>query len=326
MSYSVSDYERAKNELYKRRESSANAKAQRHDEVASVCPELLNIEKEMSQTALSVIRSLSMGDSSRDYVEALSKANLSAQEKRKKLLHDNGFPDDYLKEIHFCDICEDKGFLNGKMCSCQKALLRSYATTRLNEISPASSCTFDNFSLDFYPDYHMPEIESTPRKRMSMILSYCKNYAADFDTNSPSIFMRGETGLGKTHLSLAIAMSAIEKDYAVIYASAQNILSKLEKEKFGKTNTYESTESTLLECDLLVLDDLGTEFSTQFTVSAVYNIINTRLLQGLPTIINTNLSDEELEAKYSSRITSRIVGNYDTLNFFGKDIRQIKNY
>ena len=157
---------------------------------------------------------------------------------------------------------------------------------------------------------------------MESVLNYCKEYAADFSRRSPSLLLYGKTGLGKTHLSLAIAGKAVEEGYGVIYSSAQNLFNKLEKDKFGKADT--NTEETILDCDLLIIDDLGAEFTTQFTVSALYNIVNSRELEGKPTIISTNLMPEQLTKAYGERIASRILSNYVMLYFDGSDIRQIK--
>ena len=134
--------------------------------------------------------------------------------------------------------------------------------------------------------------------------------------------MSGATGLGKTFLSLSIASAVIEKGYGVIYSSAQNLLNTLEKEKFS--NSDANTLNAIFDCDLLIIDDLGTEFSTSFTVSTIYNIINTRINMCKPVIISTNLSLSELQEMYSERIVSRFIGEYTILKFAGNDIRQIK--
>lgn len=212
------------------------------------------------------------------------------------------------------------------MCDCYKELLRDTALAELNELSPSSRSTFESFNVNYYPDTSDPVTGVNPRSRMKEILDFCKDYAADFGTDSPSLLLYGATGLGKTHLSLAIASEAIRKGYGVIYGSAQNLMSRLEKEHFssGRDNEYEGSEQAILECDLLVIDDLGAEFSTQFTVAELYNIINTRIMSRLPVIISTNLTPDGLEQKYTQRITSRIIGNYISLYFCGKDIRQIK--
>ena len=154
---------------------------------------------------------------------------------------------------------------------------------------------------------------------------FCLNYANSFDLNSYSILMMGETGLGKTHLSLAIAGEVLKKGFGVVYGSVQNLFSNIEKEHFGRaTDADGTTEKMLLECDLLILDDLGAEFTTSFTVATFNNIVNTRMLTSKPTIISTNLSLTEMQKRYSERIASRIIGEYNILTFAGKDIRQQK--
>ena len=157
---------------------------------------------------------------------------------------------------------------------------------------------------------------------MEKILNFCKAYASRFSSSSDNLFMQGATGLGKTHLSLAIANTLINRGHNVIYTSTPNIISKLEKEHFNHTFQDEETEKHLIDCDLLILDDLGTEFQTSFSNATIYNIINSRIMYQKPTIISTNLSVKEIQAAYSKRLVSRIMGNYKRLFFLGNDIRQ----
>ncbi|MBQ8016279.1 MAG: ATP-binding protein, partial [Clostridia bacterium] len=222
-----------------------------------------------------------------------------------------------------CKKCNDSGFYEGYACECRKELLKETAKLELSNISPSNKCSFDNFSTDYYPSPIDAALGVSPQKRMASILEYCKCYADDFDSDSESLYMHGATGLGKTHLSLAIANVVAANGYRVIYDTAQNIFSSLEKEKFSYSGNGER-EKEILDCDLLIIDDLGSEFSTQFTTAAAYNIINTRMNRSKPVIISTNLTETELEAKYSQRVTSRIIGNYVSLLFLGKDIRQLK--
>jgi DNA replication protein DnaC len=156
---------------------------------------------------------------------------------------------------------------------------------------------------------------------MTKIYDYCKRYAERFSLLSQSVFMLGDTGLGKTHLSLAIAGKVIEKGYHVLYGSMQDFLRAIEDEHFGRSNHEQDTLRLLLETDLLILDDLGVEFNSEFNVATVYNIINTRLNADRPTIINSNLSVTEIEKKYTKRIVSRLFSNYTCLRFAGNDIR-----
>ena len=254
----------------------------------------------------------------KEYIQKLSEINLEAQAQRRLLLKSNGFPEDWLDVHYTCKKCEDKGFVSGIMCGCFKELLKSIEYEKLCSKLPVGNCRFDNFKLDYYPD----GAGTSPKKRMESVLNYCKAYAADFSRRSPSLLLYGKTGLGKTHLSLAIAGNAVEEGYGVIYSSAQNLFNKLEKDKFGKADA--NTEEAILDCDLLIIDDLGAEFTTQFTVSALYNIVNSRELESKPTIISTNLMPEQLTKAYGERIASRILSNYVMLYFDGSDIRQIK--
>ncbi len=325
MSYSQKTYERATAELERRRDRAQAEQEKRHAEAIKKLPELLEIEKEMSATGLAVVKAIGMGGDAQEFIKKLAVQNLAAQAHRIKLLATVGFSKDYLEVQPVCSKCNDNGFVNGKSCDCRTSLLRSLAFAELSDLSPVVSSTFESFNLDFYPKGIDAETGISPYNRMKEIFNFCKDYADDFDTSSPSIFMHGKTGLGKTHLSLAIAGHIVNQGYGVIYGSSQNLLSKLEREHFGRNNEDTgNAEQALLDCDLLILDDLGTEFSTSFTVAAIYNIINTRISRGLPVIINTNLTPEELEQKYTQRITSRITGNYISLQFCGRDIRQLK--
>ncbi|MBQ6709057.1 MAG: ATP-binding protein [Clostridia bacterium] len=325
MTYTRRIYDKAKNILQQRREDAEYRAKQRHDTVAESHPEILVLEKEMADAGLAAIKAIGMGANAKSYIESLAEKNLSAQAKRAEILRSMGLPEDYLTVSYTCKICEDKGFVDGKMCECHRSLLRQLSYAELCLKAPLEKSTFENFELKYYPVETDPKFKISPKAKMGEIYEYCRNYADDFSSKSESIFMYGATGLGKTHLSLAIAGEVIKKGYGVIYGSAQNLLSKLENERFGRATADDvAAEDAVLECDLLIIDDLGAEFTTSFTVAAVYNIINTRILEGKPTIISTNLSLKELEDKYTQRITSRIIGNYTSLFFCGKDIRQQK--
>ena len=319
MAYSKETYKKAEQELAQRR-SRALAERENHHRIAvETVPEILEAEEKMSRAGLATIKAVGMGAAdAKEYIQKLSEINLEAQAQRRLLLKSNGFPEDWLDVHYTCKKCEDKGFVSGIMCGCFKELLKSIEYEKLCSKLPVGNCRFDNFKLDYYPD----GAGTSPKKRMESVLNYCKAYAADFSRRSPSLLLYGKTGLGKTHLSLAIAGKAVEEGYGVIYSSAQSLFNKLEKDKFGKADA--NTEEAILDCDLLIIDDLGAEFTTQFTVSALYNIVNSRELESKPTIISTNLMPEQLTKAYGERIASRILSNYVMLYFDGSDIRQIK--
>lgn len=324
MSYSKETLLKASQKLESRRNKAQRTQMARHLEITEKLPVISKYENQLSETGLSVVKAIGMGSDAQEYIKQLSEMNLAVQEKIKTILKENGYPEDYLETPYTCKICSDTGFKGGYICECRKELLRQLAKEELASVSTSDRCNFGNFSIDYYPQPVDSVLGVSPQKRMADILEYCKCYAEDFDTESESLYMHGATGLGKTHLSLAIANVVAENGYRVIYDTAQNIFSSLEKEKFSYSGTNER-EKEILDCDLLIIDDLGSEFSTQFTVAAIYNIVNTRINRSKPVIISTNLTEAELEAKYTQRITSRIIGNYVSLLFLGKDIRQLKN-
>lgn len=324
MSYSKATLIKVAQKLESRRNKAQRTQMARHLEITEKLPVISKYENQLSETGLSVVKAIGMGSDAQEYIKQLSEMNLAVQDKIRSLLKENGYPEDYLETPYTCKRCSDTGFKGGYVCECRKDLLRQLAKEELASISTSDRCNFDNFSIEYYPQPIDSALGVSPQKRMADILEYCKCYAEDFDTDSESLYMHGATGLGKTHLSLAIANVVAENGYRVIYDTAQNILSSLEKEKFSYSGTNER-EKEILDCDLLIIDDLGSEFSTQFTVAAIYNIVNTRINRSKPVIISTNLTEAELEAKYTQRITSRIIGNYVSLLFLGKDIRQLKN-
>ncbi len=326
MGYSKSIYMTAQNKLDSRRKSAVDELEIRRAKAYSEIPELVDIQSRIAACGAQVIGAFAKGANGREYVEELAKESLSAQKRRKELLVEAGLPENYLEAQFVCSVCEDTGVTENGICDCQRKLLVETAKDEISKHAPLRASTFEKFSLDFYPE--APDANGiSPKKRMGEIAKFCEDYANDFSLKSPSLFMHGATGLGKTHLSLSIANVVTEKGMGVIYSSAPNLFGELEREHFSRQNPNERTfEKELLETDLLIIDDLGVEFSTQFTVSCVYNIINSRILSGKPTIISTNLTPSELEDKYTQRITSRIIGSYISLKFIGRDIRQLKRY
>ncbi len=323
VSYKKSVYQKAKQILDERRSSALKAQEIRHSEIAMEYPELLNIEREMAECGADTIKAIGMGKNAEEYIRRLSEKSLAAQDRRKELLKKAGYWEDYLEPIFTCPVCKDTGSHGGFYCSCYKKLIREVASEELSNQSPIKRSTFQSFSISKYPDIIDKELGVNQREHMKKVYDYCEAYAEDFSTKSKNLIMMGATGLGKTHLSLAIANKVIEKGYDVYYDSIQNIMDKLEKEKFGKIPADESIKDDILSCDLLIIDDLGVEFSTQFTVSELHNIINTRILRCLPTIISTNLEFGDIEKQYSQRIASRIIGTSMPLRFCGNDIRQL---
>lgn len=315
MAYSEKIYRLATEKLAERKAAAEEKAMIKHSRIAAEYPEILELEAKMRQSAFNVIKVIGMGEKTTEYIEKLKTENLQAQAEIRSVLVSAGYSENEFDPVYTCNKCSDTGFYNGKLCSCHIELLRRMSYEQLCKESPLKISTFKDFELKYYND----------KEHMSDILQFCKTYADDFDCSSTSVLMFGETGLGKTHLSLSIAGEVLNKGFGVVYGSAQNLFSAVEKEHFGRSDNPDgATEKMLLECDLLILDDLGAEFTTQFTTATLNNIITTRLLSSKPTIISTNLDIRGLEEKYSRRIISRIIGEFSLLKFIGSDIRQQK--
>lgn len=326
MSYSKEIYEKAQSIIDERKkdaEKKLDAKVRLFEKME---PQYREYKNEMINSVREVVKVIDMApEKAPEFIQKQKIKNLTAQQNIKMLLEKNNLPEDYLEAKYTCMKCEDTGFFESRLCDCHIELIKSLAYEEEGKKSPLKFCLFEDFRFDYYPDEYSSALKCSPREKMKDVFYLCKEYADSFDTDSLSLFLYGETGLGKTHLSLAIAGEVINKGYSVLYNSAQNIFNELQKERFGKSDTNGAYEAMVLECDLLVIDDLGAEFTTQFTQSALYNIINTRINRGAPTIISTNCSLSEIESLYSKRISSRIIGEYSIISFAGNDIRQIKS-
>ena len=322
MGYSRQIYREAERRLEIKRIKSEQELDKRRELLFARSKRAEKITYELAHTTVLAARFVLARGNVREEVEKLRKKNIALRTELYGILDKLGLPENYLEEWHDCDKCNDTGYIDGKMCRCMRSLLRSTAYEQLNRSSPLSISDFDSFSLEYYSD--KKDGGQSPRDIMARVLSFCKKYADSFSTGSRSLLFQGGPGLGKTHLSLAIAGKAIEKGYGVIYVSAPVIFSQLEKEHFGR-NEGTGTQQYLLDCDLLIIDDLGTEFPSKFTVSALYSLINSRTMSSKPTIISTNLTLSELQDTYSFRIVSRIIGMLSRVGFVGNDIRQLKN-
>lgn len=323
MSYKRSVYIKAKEMLSERKAKAEREAEMRHSAAITLCPEIAEIEREMASHGADVVKAVGMGADLDEYIKNLSMANLKAQARRKELLKSAGFPEDYLEVKYTCDICKDTGYNKEFYCPCYRKLIRDIAREELGINSPLKKCTFDSFRVDKYPDIVDSVLGVNQKEHMKNNFDYCKDYAENFTPNATGLYMYGKTGLGKTHLSLAIANEVIDKGYDVYYGSIQSIMDKLEGEHFGRLPREDSIKEDILTCDLLIIDDLGAEFATQFTNAELYNILNSRLLSSLPTIISTNLDLDEIAEKYSQRVASRIMGSMTAIYFCGRDIRQM---
>lgn len=308
---------RAAQELGGRRQSASDELVKRISHIQENYPEIWQLRKQESMYGAKMGMASIMGN--QEQYDILLHEMEEYRSRIRESLATAGFSADYLEAQHTCGLCQDKGFIDGQSCECRKAILNRLAYEILSNISRVDECSFDTFDLDYYSGIN--------RKTMSKLLEACRRYAADFSRQSANLLFVGPTGLGKTHLSLSIAREVVNKGNMVLYASAAQLIDRLVDIRFNP-ETQDEYKDIVYGCDLLLLDDLGTEFQTKFTKSEVYSIINTRCIEKLPTIINTNLSISEMEELYDQRVVSRLLGEYVANPFSGHDIRiqKRKNY
>ena len=304
------------------REKSAAAREaaeMRRMELDAKFPEIAKIDETLESTGLKILLAAAKGDGDiTKRIAQLKETNDELLEARAEILRTNGYPADY-SDVHYeCELCSDTGYLSdGKMCSCLKKALAKAGFERCGIAKLVEKQNFDTFDLAYY--------NGQARENMESVLRICRSYADNFNgKDMQNLIFIGKTGLGKTHLSSAIAKTVIERGYEVIYESAQNVIADFEKEKFSRYDAELPDTQKYYDCDLLIIDDLGTEMTNQFTVSCLYNLINTRLVNEKSMIISTNVEKKELLERYSDRITSRLFGEFIVCVFEGTDIRASK--
>lgn len=309
----------------RRRESRAQ---ERREAIFRRQPRLKEVDAELRATMSRIISSaLRHGTDPGPAVEILREENLRLQEEKRRLLAQAGLPEDCLEEKSACALCGDTGYRGGRVCRCLRAYYAQEQQKELSRMLDLSGQSFDTFSLDWYPDRLEPGQKKSARAHMEeRVYNSCAEYAHQFGRRPGSLLLFGAPGLGKTHLSAAIAREVSGKGFSVVYDTAAHVFERFESQKFGREEGDEvsSDVERVLNCDLLILDDLGTEMTTAFVQSALYRIVNTRLMEKRSTIINTNLSPERLAQRYTPQIASRIEGEYELLPFVGEDVRKLK--
>jgi len=297
----------------------------RQGEVYANIPEIRRIDGAI-RGLMSELVGLALGKKGRSGPE-LEAESLALQQRRRQLLKEKGYSEDYLEPIYACSKCRDTGFLTGGgMCECLVTLYKQEQTAELSPLLKNGEETFARFRLDYYSSV-APEGQTAPRRQMERIYKFCQGYAEGFGADSSNLLFTGAPGLGKTFLSAAIARVVAERGHSVAYDTASGLLAVFEREKFGRDEDKADAASRvrqLLSCDLLILDDLGTEMATAFNQSALYNLIDGRLRSGKKTVISTNLTGGELTHRYGAQLGSRLNGEYLRLEFLGRDIRAIR--
>lgn len=310
--------EAALNKLAEIRSLNKQLEERRREEILNKLPEYETLELQLMHTMTDAVSSVMDKSSAANIIlNTAMEKNQNTRRQMDELLERHGYPADYLDHICTCKICNDKGNTGSEWCDCLCRLTNEMAAAQLNENAPLSKSHFENFDVNRYPDQSDGN-NASPFKIMSENLDYCQKYAEEFSGKGSGILMLGGTGLGKTHLSLAIANKVIQKGFCVIYGSVPELIRKIQNEQFNKAEG--DTMTLVTSGDLLILDDLGAENNTDWCVSTLYEIINTRQNHQLPLIINTNLTPYELRESYQDRLFSRLF-SMKVLFFSGNDNR-----
>ena len=308
-------------ERFERDKAARAAKAERRrQQIYRDVPRIREIEGELRATMSQIISgALQRGTDPLPAIRVIRDKNLALQQERQTLLQRYGYAPDALDDAPACPLCGDSGYVRGGMCRCLKKYYHDAQIAQLSQLLDLGHQSFDTFSFDWYSPLPDPELGISPRRQMEDNYDLCRDFANQFSRRSGSLLLTGEPGLGKTFLSACIARVVSEGGHSVVYDTAGHVFSVMESVKFGREEEDEARRYD--DCDLLILDDLGTELTTAFVQSALYQLVNGRLMAGKSTVISTNLTLEELGAKYGRQVQSRLEGEYRVLPFFGEDIR-----
>ena len=330
MAYEANVLRRATARLEEDRKRRDERLEARKREVYRRLPRVAEIDRQLKRTILEIIAaSLRAGSDPAPAIGAVRDKNLRLQAERTRLLLEQGYPADALDEKPACPKCGDTGWRGAEMCECLQRLCTEEQIKGLSRLLDLGEQSFDTFLLDYYSPLPCPGRDLSPRQNMELVYEMCLNYAQKFGRFPiRNLFLSGAPGLGKTFLSACIARTVSENGFSVVYDTATNIFARFEAQKFSRDmdDTREARDETrrYLSCDLLILDDLGSEMTTPFVQSALYTLINTRLTAEKKTVISSNLSMDDVRRRYSPQIASRLEGEYRSLPFYGEDIRLLK--
>ena len=320
MAYSKEVVIRARERLASQKADRESQMQQRLAEAYRQIPRLREIDRLLRQTmAAAVQTAFSKGEDVQAVIEQVKQENLRLQQERRELI-ENNFRLGWLDETPICSHCSGSGYIGSAMCDCLKALCLEEQEKELTLLA-GSDASFDQFRLDYYADSPDPKLGVNVRTVMAKTLDTCRKYAQNFTKNAENLFFCGDTGLGKTFLSACIAKNVAAQGFSVAYESAVHLFTNMERAKFENDEEAREKIKQYMDCDLLIVDDLGTEIVGQFTLTALYTLINDRILSKKATIISTNLTTDGIARRYNPQIASRLRGNFKRVTFLGEDIR-----
>ena len=324
MAYSAEVISRARARLAMAREDRASENREHLQNAYDRVPRIREIDRQLRLTmAKAAQAAFVQGGDAAELLEQARRENMALQQERAELaaLY---FEEGYLDDSPICDHCGGTGYVGSAMCECLRELCRQEQKKELTFLNVGRE-SFEQFRLDYYPDREDPKYGVNIRTIMDKTYQTCRRYALSFSERSANLLFSGDTGLGKTFLSACIARTVADNGYSVMYESAGHLFVNLERAKFSGDESARKEADRYLACDLLIIDDLGTEMPGQFTTAALYSLMNDRLLAGKPTIMSTNLTVDEFEKRYNRQIASRLRGSFQRVPFVGEDIRVLKN-
>ena len=324
MAYSAEVVRRARARLAQAKEDRDPENRQHLAQAYAQVPRIKEIDLLLRRTMAQAAQAAFLqGSDGRELMEKVRQQNLGLQQERARLAAEN-FEEGFLDDSPICSVCGGSGYVGTTMCECLRELCRQEQKKEVSILS-GSKETFNQFRLDYYPDRVDPKYGASPRTIMERNFQNCRRYALTFTPHAGNLLFVGGTGLGKTFLSACIARAVADRGYSVVYESAAHLFGKLEQAKFSPSEENRREAARFTECDLLIVDDLGTEMPGQFVTAALYTLLNDRILGNLPMVISTNLNVEEISRRYSPQIASRLHGSFQRLTFVGEDIRVLKN-
>ncbi len=320
-------YLRANKKFYKRKAERELMAAVRREEIYKKLPEIKTIEEKTAGLASSMLKSVFEGTQPDDAVAEFATKLESLTEERKKILTSAGYPPDFLEIPYICKKCNDTGLYLGKQCDCYQEILSDELFSESNMGALMKKQVFGAFDLNKFRKEKKAEEPCAPREIMQKVYDFAKRYSETFEKTHENLLFYGNSGTGKTFLSSCIANRIMERGFSVVYQSAGQIFTKLEGIRFGRiTSGADVLEKHIMESELLIIDDLGTEFIGKYTETELFRIVNTRILNEKSTIISTNLDPSNIKTTYSERILSRLLGHYSNFKFYGEDIRLMSVY
>ena len=324
MAYSAEVVSRARARLAQAREDRESENRQHLQEAYAKVPRIREIDILLRKTMATTVRlAFAAGQDAKDALEQVKEQNLSLQREREFLIREN-FDEGFLDESPICGHCGGLGYVGANMCECLRELCRQEQKREISVLAGGKE-NFSQFRLDYYSDQYSPAIKTSPRAIMERNFKICRSYAQGFTMDAGNLLFNGGTGVGKTFLSACIARTVADKGYSVVYETASHLFSKLEQARFNGNEENRREVEKFTSCDLLIVDDLGTEMPGQFVTAALYSLVNDRLIGGKPMVFSTNLTIDEIKRRYSPQIASRMEGSFLLLPFIGEDIRVLKN-